>query len=336
MCPTAVRPLIVFSLPRSGSTLVQRLLATDRSVATSPETWLLLPLMLAVRPDLAIPRYQGRVAEGALSDFLAPIGGSSALATSLARSASDMYRLAATEDATWFVDKTPRYGLICEEIIKAMRDLNAGFVFVWRHPVSVVESMGRTWYGGKWPLFRHQWDLDDMFLNLHRVWRSVREDADVVTVRYEDLVKDSRTFERQIEDQFQITIRRSKLNSVPSSSYQGMVGDPSPISLSELIPDDARASWEYVQRSLVRRRWLREYLARHRLALLEIGYELELKKGDSGGHVRGARRSTLISDLGLEALRLVYRALGPSIAWKLDDALREVPTKAGRRRRASG
>ena len=41
----SIRPIFIFSAPRSGSTLLQRVLAAHTQVATASEPWILLPLL---------------------------------------------------------------------------------------------------------------------------------------------------------------------------------------------------------------------------------------------------------------------------------------------------
>ena len=50
-------PVFLFSLPRSGSTLVQRLIAGHPQVATTSEPWILLPLLYTVRRPGAYTEY---------------------------------------------------------------------------------------------------------------------------------------------------------------------------------------------------------------------------------------------------------------------------------------
>src|SRR5262249_20278294 len=65
----ATTPILLLSLPRSGSTLVQRVLAAHPGVATASEPWLLLPLLLPLRDDVPAPGgWQPRV-HSALEDF---------------------------------------------------------------------------------------------------------------------------------------------------------------------------------------------------------------------------------------------------------------------------
>ncbi|MFV1990599.1 MAG: sulfotransferase, partial [Acidimicrobiales bacterium] len=46
-----IRPAFLLSLPRSGSTLLQRLLGAHSMVATVAEPWLLIPPLYALRDE---------------------------------------------------------------------------------------------------------------------------------------------------------------------------------------------------------------------------------------------------------------------------------------------
>ena len=65
----SIRPLFLMSLPRTGSTLVQRVLAAHPGVATASEPWLLLPLLYARREDGIRAEYCHMVAANAIADF---------------------------------------------------------------------------------------------------------------------------------------------------------------------------------------------------------------------------------------------------------------------------
>src|SRR2546427_380355 len=65
----AVRPLFLFSLPRAGSTLVQRVLASHPEISTTAEPWLLLPQLYATRLDGIYTEYGQIQSTKALTDF---------------------------------------------------------------------------------------------------------------------------------------------------------------------------------------------------------------------------------------------------------------------------
>ena len=63
------RPLFLLSLPRAGSTVVQRVLAAHEGIATASEPWVLLPQLYARRLEGIYTEYGQLQSTKALSDF---------------------------------------------------------------------------------------------------------------------------------------------------------------------------------------------------------------------------------------------------------------------------
>ncbi len=153
----SVRPVFLFSLPRSGSTLLQRMLATHPEVATTSEPWILLPQLYALRERGAVAEYGHRTAVRAIADFSDSLpGGRDDYLAEVRRSVTALYEQAAGE-AAWFLDKTPRYHLVVDEIMALFPD--ARFVFLWRNPLAVAASMIESFGRGHWNLDRYDVDL---------------------------------------------------------------------------------------------------------------------------------------------------------------------------------
>src|SRR5688500_15750036 len=66
---TPPTPLFLLSLPRSGSTLAQRILAAHEAIATASEPWILLPYLYTLRERGAYAEYNHRVLVRAVEDF---------------------------------------------------------------------------------------------------------------------------------------------------------------------------------------------------------------------------------------------------------------------------
>ena len=64
----SVRPVFLLSLPRSGSTLVQRLLASHPEVATAAEPWVMLPHLYARRERGIAAEYTQPIAARAITE----------------------------------------------------------------------------------------------------------------------------------------------------------------------------------------------------------------------------------------------------------------------------
>ncbi|MBK7454917.1 MAG: sulfotransferase [Anaerolineales bacterium] len=52
-----IQPIFILSLPRTGSTLLQRLLSSHAAISTTPEPWLLLPFLHPLASDGAGAEY---------------------------------------------------------------------------------------------------------------------------------------------------------------------------------------------------------------------------------------------------------------------------------------
>src|SRR4051794_18869495 len=115
-----ITPVFIFSPPRAGSTLVQRVLASHEGVATASEPWILLPLLAPLRDDLPASSQRDALVSGALTDFLDVLpGGRRDYLEAVSAAAARLYAAAAGSDSGWFVDKTPLYHLVVDEVIEA-------------------------------------------------------------------------------------------------------------------------------------------------------------------------------------------------------------------------
>lgn len=135
----------LISQPRSGSTLLQRILSGHPSVATSSEPWILLPGFYTLRPHSVTAEYDSDIAGQAMSDFLSRIpGGQDEYCRRLADVYERLYRKAADLDgATLFLDKTPRYYLIVDEILTYFP--LSPIILLFRNPIAVLASIYRDW-----------------------------------------------------------------------------------------------------------------------------------------------------------------------------------------------
>ena len=127
------RPIFLFSLPRSGSTLLQRLLAGHPDIMTVSEPWLLLPFCYAVKPEGLFSEYNHGWAAKALNEFILGLPNQELdYYKVLNRFALALYGGANKNNALYFLDKTPRYYLIIPQIVEIFPE--AKFIFLFRNP----------------------------------------------------------------------------------------------------------------------------------------------------------------------------------------------------------
>src|SRR5947209_3362708 len=101
-------PIFLMSLPRSGSTLVQRMLGTHPDIATASEPWVLIPTLYGTRTEGVLTAYDQMVAATAIRDFIAELpAGRADYYRACRKFGLELYG-AAARGRPWFLDKTPR------------------------------------------------------------------------------------------------------------------------------------------------------------------------------------------------------------------------------------
>ncbi len=313
----SVTPVFIFSLPRCGSTLTQRLLAARAEVATSSEPWLLLPLLYARRDGGAYSEYGHYLAVSALRDFCAECdGGEAAYQQALRNFVLDLYAKAAGE-ARYFVDKTPRYHLIAEEVMQLFPE--AKCIFLWRHPLAMIASMVETFGKGRWMLYVLKVDLFDGLDNLTRAFAAAPQSA--LGVRYEDLVQTPEDVLGRLLEYLELPADAELSQRFADTELKGTLGDQAGSRAYQTISAEPLQKWTGVLGNPVRKLWCRRYLrwiGRERLAAM--GYDLDVLLAE----LRAAPFSLrfLVSDIGQLLFAWVYAWVEPAM---LRDKFRKLP-----------
>ena len=286
----SMRPLFILSLPRAGSTLLQRMLVSHEGVATTAEPWILLPLFYATNDRAADASYDVGVSRRAIEEFRQLIG-PAAHDTALRDYVERLYELAAGErrEVVYFLDKTPRYHLVVEQLLRTFPD--ARFIFLWRNPLSVAASIMNSWCHGRWELDRFGGDL---FGGLARLCDGYDESAtNQYALRFEDLTQDD-------PEVWSGLLSFLELDAIPRpdapAAIPGSLGDKTGVRDYTRIDSRPMSKWVRTFANPLRRRWAREYLdwiGEQRLALM--GYSLagltaELERAP-------LRRDHLLSDV---------------------------------------
>ncbi len=174
--------IFISSLPRSGSTLLQRLIAENSSVYTESESWILLPILDA-NGELIIESVYGRnTAAEAISEFLKDID-LTEYDSVVKNYILGLYGIKMPAEKKYFLDKTPRYYLISERLESIFP--KAKHVYIKRNPLAVLASIYNTWVKDDLDsLINYQVDLVDGVRILSRLLPITSHQV----ISYEDLI----------------------------------------------------------------------------------------------------------------------------------------------------
>jgi hypothetical protein len=188
MSDGCLKPLFIFSLQRSGSTLLQRMLTALPGISSHSEPWVLLPYLSVLRNEKLVSvtsAYGAELGRQALDDFAATLpGGRAEYLEALREFIIDLYKRSASDNTIYFLDKTPRYYFIASDVLDLFPDAKA--ICLFRNPLALAASTIETQGQGRWNLFFHHTDLVDGIEALVDTLRQYS--ARVHAVRYEDLV----------------------------------------------------------------------------------------------------------------------------------------------------
>lgn len=311
-------PLFLLSLPRSGSTLAQRILAAHTEVSTAPEPWLLLPHFYSLKYRGIYAEYNHVSAASAVQEFYERLpGGRAEYAAELRELALRLYGKVAPEGTRYFLDKTPRYHLIVDDILAAFPE--GKFIFLWRNPLAVAASIIETWAGGRWNVYRHKVDLYDGLENLVRTCEANGDR--VCSVRYEDLVTDPEKSWRGVFRYLDLPFDGSVLETFDTVKLGGRKGDPSGTRRYGRVSQEPLGRWRSTLNNPFRKAWSRRYLrwlGRERAAVM--GYDLDELLGELVALEPSYKG--MGSDVGRGCYGVLYNLLEPGI---FRDKLRTLP-----------
>ncbi len=254
-------PVFILSLPRSGSTLLQKIIATHPAVATASEPWLLLPLvgMLHNEQFSTYSEYSSRLARQAISEFVAGMpGGQVGFERDLRCFVESLYGRYGRDGQRYFLDKTPRYYLIAEHLGRIFPD--ARFVFLYRNPLSVLASIVEKWSAGKLRYHVEYSDLHRGPAMLTRARKSLASRA--IAVRYEQLVSDPTGVLGEIGRFLELDYDDRALESYRDVDLHGSMGDQGGVREYAGVSTEPLNKWRQILATPVRKlaaeRWLRE------------------------------------------------------------------------------
>lgn len=253
-----VTPVFLISLPRSGSTLLQKILSVSPQLTSTAEPWVMLPLAAMLDSELQVGQYWHATSREAIHELSRELaGGAEEFERMLGDFGTSLYsRLAAGSGARYFLDKTPRYYLITPFLARAFP--HARFIFLFRNPAAVFSSIIHTWHRGHLgsSLRANYVDIRNGPAAIAAGRRLLGERA--ISVDYDALVNDPAAELARICDYLEIPQFDDRIEHYRSVQFSGERGDPTGIRRYGGVVTESVDQWERRPTSPAMRYFLRE------------------------------------------------------------------------------
>ena len=245
--------------PRSGSTLLLRMLSSHSQILGRPEPHLLTPLAhLGYFDRVDKAPYDQLQAARSTREFVADLPGGEADYLDALRAYCDVLygRMLGTSDKPYFLDKTPANALVLPFLAKVFP--TAHFVILTRNPCSIWDSFAESFFDGDYEAARN---FNPILLRyVPAIARFLRE-APVphVHVRYEDLVSDPDATLQRIYEHIGVTHEPDTVHYGKKSPEGGGLGDPIGVSQHNQPVTSSVEKWaSHVAADLGKERTLRD------------------------------------------------------------------------------
>lgn len=247
-----MKQVFIFSLPRSGSTLLQRNLMSHKEIFSTSEPWILLPQVYSLRSDGGLSEYGSLSASRAISDLIDNLPNKKQdYYDSLRIFINDIQEKLSINNETYFLDKTPRYYLIIDEIAKIFPE--AKFIFLFRSPEQVYASMLQTWAKGNFrPFLRSYYDLVKGFEMISEGYLKHKNRS--IFVKYEDFVVNPEKELKNILNYLQLDFDFEMTNKFSSQHATGRLGDPTGVKKYSTISTEGLVKWKKTFDTTLRQR----------------------------------------------------------------------------------
>ncbi len=230
--------IFLSSLPRSGSTLTQRILGSNPDIATTSEPWIMLPLLNLSQEHIYEASYGRNPAATGVSDFLNYINEKD---PAIVNEAIKQFALTLYSehlgDKAFFLDKTPRYYLIANELETIFP--NAKHLYLIRDPLAVLVSIYQTWVKG---------DLNKMINYQVDLIRGVQIFSNIIKKHphkifyYEDLLQNQESTLNTILSRFGIPFEQAMLEyRNPETNWN--LGDQQTVNKFSSVQTDNLNAW---------------------------------------------------------------------------------------------
>lgn len=218
--------VFIIGAPRSGTTLLERMLSAHSQVRGGPEPHLMTPLAhLGVWRNVDKAPFDHIVAGIGQRDFVAELEhGEEDYWRACQAYANTLYRsYMAKHPEPVFIDKTPEYATVWPFLKKVFPE--AKFIVLTRHPAAIFSSFANSFFDGDYGLTEEH---DPLFERYIPAIAGLLRDPDLnkLHIRYEDLVGSPERYAEAICQFLGIEYEEAMVNYGERVSASAGLGDP--------------------------------------------------------------------------------------------------------------
>lgn len=251
-------PIFIFSLPRAGSTLLQRILMGHKEITSLAEPWILLPILYANKTEGQISEYSSKTSKRAIDEFIDNLPNKEeGYYAALNTFATQLYKSCCSNNEVYFIDKTPRYYLIIPEIVKMFP--NAKFIFLFRNPLHIYSSIISTWGKNRLNnIFNYDIDLNKGVNLLSQGYEMLKEKS--FALRYEDFVSNPSVIMEDLFQYLELEYDKKVLVNFSKQNTKGSLGDPTGIKEYNKIDIRSINKWKETFATPYRKKIIKKYI----------------------------------------------------------------------------
>lgn len=251
-------PIFLFSLPRAGSTLIQRVLMSNQDISSVAEPWIMLPFCYSKIKNGMFTEYNQSLSSYAIEDFINNLPNKEKdYYEALHDMLFTLYEKQCVNNEKYFLDKTPRYYLIIPEILKIFPD--AKFIFLFRNPIHVYASLISSFAQNR---FNHIYSTHiDLYSGpklLSDAYVQIKDRS--IAIKYEDFVQDPKIITKKISEYLKIDFDENTLSNFISQNTKGRLGDPTGVKNYNRIEAKSLDKWKSVFSNSFRKKIIIKYI----------------------------------------------------------------------------
>ncbi len=251
--------IFIISQPRSGSTLLQRMLSGHADIESSAETWLMLHPLYANKDEGIKTDYGAKWAALALNEFMEHYtDGQPVLDDAVRAWAYTFYSNALKHSGgKIFIDKTPRYAMILPDLLRLFP--KARFIFLLRNPMAVLASELNSFVKDNHhtlSVFR-----PDLLDAPEQILSAIKQLGDAaIVVRYEELVASPESEMQRIADALDLEYCEAMLDYSNTPEARGFMTDRVGIKQRSRPVPDSIDKWKAIAADPQQLHFAQQYL----------------------------------------------------------------------------